>query len=110
MLWKFRGYAISGFLKTINATPLLNPMTTRQVYLSEIASTTFRINTFSVDEVWVKQFDKNKKANYWTNYSTNVITYDEPQLPLAHEMGMVGKRIKVFWVVQVSFSKKTQTA
>lgn len=81
-------------------------MTTRQVYLSEIASTTFRINTFSVDEVWVKQFDKNKKANYWTNYSTNVITYDEPQLPLAHEMGMVGKRIKVFWVVQVSFSKK----
>jgi len=53
-----------------------------------------------MDEVWVKQFDKNKKANFWVNYSTNVITYDEPQLPLAHEMGLIGKRIKVFWVVQ----------
>ena len=38
---------------------------------------------------------------YWQNYATNQIMYDEPPDELAHEKNLVGKRIKVYWVVQV---------
>jgi hypothetical protein len=50
---------------------------------------------------WVKSYDGKKKLPYWQNYATNEITYDEPLVPLAHEKGMIGKRVKVHWVVQV---------
>ena len=55
----------------------------------------------SEEEVWEQMFDKAKKMNYWINYATNTITYDEPAKPLAVELGMVGKRVKVYWTVQV---------
>jgi hypothetical protein len=51
---------------------------------------------------WTKQWDAKKKLPYWQNFATNEITYDEPLVPLAHEKGMIGKRIKVYWIVQVS--------
>jgi hypothetical protein len=55
------------------------------------------------DEVmpWTKQFDPKKKMSYWQNFATNEITYDEPFIPLAHEKGMIGKRVRVYWIVQV---------
>jgi hypothetical protein len=56
---------------------------------------------FSEEEKWEKLFDKAKKMHYWINYATNHITYDEPPQPFAHEHGFLGKRIKVFWIVQV---------
>ena len=49
----------------------------------------------------MKLFDKAKKMYYWINYATNSITYDEPAEPFALEHGFLGKRIKVFWIVQV---------
>jgi hypothetical protein len=50
---------------------------------------------------WLKQFDADRRTYYWQNFATNQITYDEPVDMLAHEKDLVGKRIKVFWVVQV---------
>lgn len=49
---------------------------------------------------WVEEFDHKKKLKFWRNFSSNEITYDEPMDYLAHEKGMVGKRVQVFWVVQ----------
>lgn len=50
---------------------------------------------------WLKQFDSARRMPYWQNYATNEITYDEPEDPLAHEKGLIGHRVKVYWVVQV---------
>jgi hypothetical protein len=58
---------------------------------------------------WIKQFDGKKKLPYWQNFSTNEITYDEPLVPLAHEKSMIGKRVKVFWVVQSAWYEGTIT-
>lgn len=58
---------------------------------------------------WTQQFDVKKKLPYWQNFATNEITYDEPHIPLAHEKGMIGKRVKVYWVVQSAWYEGTVT-
>ena len=51
---------------------------------------------------WLKQFDADRRTYFWQNFTTNEITYDEPEDELAHEKNMIGKRVKIYWVVQVS--------
>lgn len=58
-------------------------------------------------EEWLKTYDSARRCYYWQNYATNVITYDEPEEELAHEKNLVGKRVKVYWVVQVRFDPST---
>ncbi len=56
---------------------------------------------------WVEGYDKKKNMRYWQNFITNEITFDEPMLELAHEKGMIGKRVKVYWVVQAQWYEGT---
>ena len=51
---------------------------------------------------WLRQFDGTRRVYFWQNFATNEITYDEPEDPLAHQNDLVNRRVKVFWVVQVS--------
>lgn len=53
-------------------------------------------------EPWLKLFDSNRRQYYWQNFATNAITYDEPEDELAHDKDMIGKRVKIYWVVQVN--------
>jgi len=50
---------------------------------------------------WIKNIDHDKNLYYWQNFITNQIVYDEPPDLLAHEKDLVGKRVKIFWIVQV---------
>lgn len=50
---------------------------------------------------WLKLFDSHRRQYFWQNFATNAITYDEPEDELAHEKDMIGKRVKIYWVVQV---------
>eukprot|EP00981_Chlorochromonas_danica_P004846 scaffold974_cov176-Ochromonas_danica.AAC.3 len=52
---------------------------------------------------WVKEFDAQKKRVYWQNHLTQEISYDEPHRPFATELGLIGKRIRVYWVVQAAW-------
>lgn len=56
------------------------------------------------DEInpWTRRWDVKKKMFYYVNFITNEITYDEPLTRLAHEKDMVGKRVKVYWLLQVN--------
>jgi hypothetical protein len=56
-----------------------------------------------IDDVaqWIKNYDHDRNIYYWQNFVTNQIVYDEPPDPLAHEKDLVGKRVKIFWIVQV---------
>lgn len=56
---------------------------------------------------WVKEYDAKKKRHYWQNHVSQQITYDEPRRPLAHELGLVDKRIRVYWVVQAAWYEGT---
>ncbi|RYG65258.1 hypothetical protein EON64_12300 [archaeon] len=60
-------------------------------------------------QAWVKEFDPKKRRPYWQNHITNEITFDEPSKPLAHELGMLSKRVRVFWVVQNAWYEGTVT-
>jgi hypothetical protein len=57
---------------------------------------------------WLKLFDSTRRMYYWQNFTTNELTYDEPEDPLAHEKGLIGHRVKVYWVVQVTM-RSTRT-
>jgi hypothetical protein len=51
---------------------------------------------------WLRLLDNARGGvPYWQNFATNEITYDEPEDELAHEKNMIGKRVKIYWVVQV---------
>jgi hypothetical protein len=50
---------------------------------------------------WLRLIDNARGVPYWQNFATNEITYDEPEEELAHEKNMIGKRVKIYWVVQV---------
>ena len=56
-----------------------------------------------IDEAsqWIKNLDNDRNVHYWQNFITNQIVYDEPFDELAHEKALVGKRVKIFWIVQV---------
>jgi hypothetical protein len=49
---------------------------------------------------WTEGFDVKKQLKYWINGNNKKLQYTEPDIPLGHENGMVGVRVKVFWVVQ----------
>lgn len=50
---------------------------------------------------WVKSYDATRRMPMWQNFETSEATYDEPMDALAQQKGLVGRRIKVFWTVQV---------
>lgn len=50
---------------------------------------------------WLKSKDHVRNIYYWQNFVTNQIVYDPPPDKLAHEKNLIGKRVKIFWVVQV---------
>lgn len=56
---------------------------------------------------YIEYFDTGRKQKYWVNYLTNETTYDEPPIPFAHELDLIGKRIKIFWTVQGTWYEGT---
>jgi hypothetical protein len=52
------------------------------------------------DYPFIEQYDEKRKMKFWQNYITNDITFDEPLRPYALEKNMIGKRCRVFWIVQ----------
>lgn len=52
------------------------------------------------EQEYIKTYDAAKKMYYWQNYVSGEIFYDEPLDPLAHEKSLIGRRVKVYWIVQ----------
>lgn len=56
------------------------------------------------DEIieWYSAFDRDRKRPYWYNKVNKEILFDEPRTSFAHENSLIGRRVKIFWVVQVN--------
>lgn len=49
---------------------------------------------------WVKNYDMKRRIYYWYNASTQEVTYEEPRSEIYHQKALIGKRVKIFWIMQ----------
>lgn len=51
---------------------------------------------------WIKSYDMERKRDFWFNNVDNNILFQEPKVKLGHEKSLIGRRVRIYWIVQVS--------